>query len=86
MKPKPKRRSKRRHIPHVWLSIILTGLLVAGSIIARQYQLPARLLIPALVIGIWILASLLLWQYGNYNAPHHQMWWEDKAPDDAKRS
>jgi hypothetical protein len=86
MKPKQKRRSKRRNIPHLWLSIILVGLIIAWSIIANQFQLPARFLIPALVIGILMLASLLLWQYGNYNAPHHQMWWEDKVPDDATHS
>jgi hypothetical protein len=55
------------------------GILSAGSIIANQFQLPAGFLIPVLVIGIWMLASLVLWQYGNYNAPHHQMWWEDKG-------
>jgi hypothetical protein len=33
-----------------------------------------------------MLASLVLWQYGNYNAPHYQMWWEDKVPDDAKHA
>lgn len=86
MKPKQKRTSKRRTIPHLWLSIMLVGVLIAGSIIAKQFQLPARFLIPALVIGILVLASLVLWQYGNYNAPQHQMWWEDKAPDDATHS
>ena len=65
---------KPSHNPYL-LPLILAGLVPMTIGIANVYRIPARYVVPMLILVIWIVVSLLLWQHAHAHASSSE-WWQ----------
>lgn len=79
---KRKREEKRKHQhqqtqakPKYWLTVILGALIPSGLLTGYIYRIPARFIAPPIIILLWIVASLFIWQRANARA-YGDEWWQ----------
>jgi undecaprenyl pyrophosphate phosphatase UppP len=78
---KRKREEKRKQQqaqkkPNYSLTVILAALIPTCLFTGAVYRIPARFIAPPVVILLWIVASLFVWQRANARA-YGDEWWQD---------
>lgn len=62
--------------PRYWLTVILAGLIPTGLLLGAVYKIPVRFVAPPVIILLWIVASLFMWQRANARS-YGDEWWQD---------
>ena len=80
-----KKKRKREEVPTIrwdtqptWINTLIGEGVLAFCVMGRAYHLSRNMMLPPIVLGIWLLASVCLGQYANardYDAD--SSWWRD---------